>query len=150
MIPVMAACALAQPALAQVVYKCQVNGKVEYGDRPCATGPGMTLSVPRAQASVSGPGEPARREREALLQLEKMRLSREMREERERDAALREQKAQAREQRTLDAQRRKCARLHLRQKWGDEDRAHLTGKSAEAARVRARRDAEMLAVECPA
>jgi hypothetical protein len=149
LIPVVAVCALGQPAFAQV-YKCQADGKVEYGDRPCASGESVTLSVPRLAANAPGAGEPARREREALLQLEKMRLAREMREERERDIALREQRAHAREQRTLEAQRRKCARMRLRQKWADEDRARLTGKTAEMARTRARRDAEMMAVECPA
>jgi hypothetical protein len=148
-IPVVAACALGQPVLAQV-YKCQVEGKVEYGDRPCPTGESVTLKVPRVAANTAGVSEPPRREREALLQLEKMRLAREMREERERDIALREQRAHAREQRTLEAQRRKCAKMRLHQKWADEDRSRLTGKSAETARTKARRDAEMMAVECPA
>jgi hypothetical protein len=149
LIPVVAVCALGQPAFAQV-YKCQVDGKVEYGDRPCAVGETVALNVPHVSANTAGASEPARREREALLQLEKMRLAREMREERERDIALREQRAHAREQRTLEAQRRKCARMRLHQKWADEDRRRLTGKSAETARVKARRDAEMMAVECPA
>jgi hypothetical protein len=148
-IPVVAVCALSQPVLAQV-YKCQVDGKVEYRDRPCPTGESVALNVPRVASNTTGAGEPARREREALLQLEKMRLAREMREERERDIALREQRVREREQRSVEARRRKCAGMRLRQKWADEDRARLTGKAAEMARVKARRDAELMAVECPA
>lgn len=148
LIPVLAACALCQPSLAQVVYKCQVDGRIEYADRPCAGA--VALKVPPAPASAGTGSDAARRDRETLLQLEKLRLTREMREERERATAMREQRAQAREQRTMEAQRRKCAKLRLRQKWLDEDRSRMTGKTAETARVKARRDAEMLAVECPA
>jgi hypothetical protein len=150
LVPVVAACALGQPALAQVMYKCQVDARIAYGDRPCARGEGQVIKVAPAPAPPADGAHAGRRERDTLLQLEKLRLARDMREERERAAAMREQKAQAREQRTHESQQRKCARLRLRQKWADEDRAHLTGKNADAARVKARRDAELLAVECPA
>lgn len=148
-IPVVAACAFVQPALGQV-YKCETNGKIEYADRPCAGGPSTTIPVPAAPANAGAAGETAQRERQALLELEKLRLSQQMREERQRALALREQRAQAREQRSLQAQQRKCARMRLHQKWAFEDRARLTGEAAEKARVKARRDAENLAVECPA
>lgn len=148
LIPVLAACALCQGALAQSVFKCTVDGKIEYGDRPCARGQVVALNVPPAP----GPGaaSPASRERAALLELEKMRLARELQQERARVSAEREARAEARERRAADSQRRRCGKLRLRQKWADEDRARLTGAALEQARIKARREAETLAVECPA
>ena len=148
-IAVLAACALAQPALAQAVYKCTTEGKIEYRDRPCEHGDAVQLHVPNAPQA--GPAQEAdQHDRETLLQLQKLRLAQEQHDERMRLTAAREARAESREERALDTQRRKCDRLRLRQKWADEDLARLSGAAAEAARVKARREAETLAVECPA
>jgi hypothetical protein len=149
-IPVLAVCAVIQPALAQTMYKCQADGKLEYSDRPCANGQLIKVAAPPDITDTRAAVEASRRNRETLIQLEKLRLAQETREERERAAALREQRAQARERRTVEAQRRKCARQRLQQKWAQEDRARLTGPQAEMARIKSRRAAELLAVECPA
>jgi hypothetical protein len=146
-IPVLALYAMSQAAMAQAVYKCTVDGKVEYRDLPCADGVALRVPAPAA-ASVVAAGSARlererEREREAALQLEKLRLAREVQTERL-------ARADARDRRASEAQRRKCAKLRLRQKWADEDRAHLGGPKGEAARIKARRDAETLAVECPA
>jgi hypothetical protein len=138
-IPVLATCALCQAAAAQAIYKCTVDGKVAYGDRPCASGPTIELAVPAAPA-VAPAHEPAQRERAALLQLEKLRLTKELAQERE----------QAREQRALATRRQRCNRLRLQHKWAGEDLARTSGARLEAARIKARRQAETLAVECPA
>jgi hypothetical protein len=146
-IPVLAVCAMSQTALAQAVYKCTIAGTVEYRDQPCPGGVGTTLRVPVASAAPVASIDTARRERErereAALQAEKLRLAREVQTERL-------ARAEARERRSADTQRRKCAKLRLHAKWANEDRAHLGGAKAEAARLKARRDAEVLAVECPA
>jgi hypothetical protein len=140
---------MSQAALAQAVYKCTIAGTVEYRDQPCPGGGGETLRVPAASmAPVASPDTARRerereREREAALQAEKLRLAREVQTERL-------ARAEARERRSADTQRRKCAKLRLHAKWANEDRAHLGGAKAEAARIKARRDAEVLAVECPA
>jgi hypothetical protein len=141
-IPVLAVCAISQAALAQSVYKCTAQGKVEYRDQPCSGNDGVALRVPAAPAP-SVAIEPLRRERDTLAMLEKMRQARELREERV-------ARAQARDQRSAATQRLRCARLKLRLKWASEDRARMTGPKADAARIRMRRDAEVLAVECPA
>jgi hypothetical protein len=138
-IPILAACMLCNAAAAQAMYKCTVDGKVAYGDRPCVAGAGVELPVPPAPPALPR-AQLAQREREALLQLEKLRLTRELHEERE----------QARARRALATQRQKCNRLRLQRKWADEDLARATGPHAEAARRKARRHAEALAVECPA
>ncbi len=135
--------ALVQPALGQAVFKCTDAGKVEYRDRPCAGG--VALKVAPAPAVA-----PAHGDREMLLEMEKLRVSQELRAERHRAAAEREARAQAREQRAEDALHKRCAKLRLKQKWAAEDRSHLTGATASDALRKARREAETMAVECPA
>jgi hypothetical protein len=137
--PVLAACTLCQLAVAQTIYKCSVDGKVSYGDTPCAHGESLALAVPPAPAPTPA-AAPAPRAQATLLQLEKLRLARELAEERE----------QRRTQRALAARREKCDRLRLQRKWADEDLARTSGARVEAARIKARRQAESLAVQCPA
>jgi hypothetical protein len=149
-IALLAAGALCQAAFGQAVYKCTVDGKIEYGDRPCAGGEGVLLKVPAPGATPAEAAAAVQRERETLLALDKLRLAHEQQAQRERELALREERHQARGRKAADAQRLKCDKLRLHQKWSDEDRAHLAGPAAEAARVKARRQAEAMAVECPA
>lgn len=137
-IPVVA-CALWQAVAAQTVYKCSADGKVSYGDQPCTRGPTVELAVPPAPPAAPAL-ERSRRERETLARIEKLRLERDLRAERE----------AARERRSAAAQGRKCARLRLHRKWADEDLARAAGVRTEAARRKAQRQAEALAVECPA
>lgn len=134
------ACAATQAASGQV-YKCRSGGTVTYLDRPCADGVSIELSVPKArQSEIAQAKSAALRDREALLQIEKVRLANELRSQREAERA----------QKAAEAQRRKCERLRLRQKWAEEDLARSTGPAMDAARVKARRQAEATAVECPA
>jgi hypothetical protein len=137
--PVLAACTLCQLAVAQTIYKCSVDGKVSYGDRPCARGQSVELAVPAAPVPPPTPA-PSARAQPGLLQLERLRLTRELADERE----------QRRTQRAMTARREKCDRLRLQRKWADEDLARTIGARVEAARIKARRQAESLAVQCPA
>ena len=142
-IPVLAVCALCVPwtsAAAQAVYKCTVDGKVTYGDQPCAGGATVALAVPKAPAGPPAGAQQLARVQAASLALEKLRLTRELREERE----------QARLSRAAAVRRQKCDRLRLRQKWASEDLARTEGAKLEAARIKVRRQAESMAVECPA
>jgi hypothetical protein len=141
-IPVLAVCALCVPcqtAAAQAVYKCTINGKVAYGDQPCAAGATVELAVPRAPAGSPAPDQQLARVQAASLALEKLRLARELHDERE----------QARRSRAAATRRQKCERLRLRQKWASEDLARTEGAKLEAARIKVRRQAESMAVECP-
>ena len=142
-----AACAMTAPALAQGVFKCTTDGKIEYRDRPCADG--VALKVPAAPSPAVA-RQDAAREREALLELEKLRASQELRAERERASAGREARAEAREQRAEDSLRKRCAKMRLKQKWASEDHERMSGNASDAAALKARRQAEELAVECPA
>jgi len=128
---------------AQDVYKCSDGGKTSYADRPCAHGESKAMPPPAgiSAADTMGPqGGDAR----TLLELEKARIAREKAEERK-------GKVEVRQARAAQAQRKKCDRLRLRRKWAEEDLARTAhGPKHEAARIRLRRQAENLAVECPA
>lgn len=143
LIPVLAVCALSVPcstAGTQTLYKCTINGKVAYGDQPCASGATVQLAVPKVPASAPASAEQLAHLKAAGLALEKVRLARELRDERE----------QLRWSRAAATRRQKCARLRLRHKWASEDLAHAEGARRESARIKVRRQAESLAVECPA
>jgi hypothetical protein len=140
-IPVLAACALCHAAAAQTIYKCRVDGKVAYGDTPCVSGDSVELAVPAVHPPVHAPApasSPAR-DKASLAQLEKLRLTRELHEQRE----------QARDRRAAAAHREKCDKLRLRRKWTEEDLARTAGPATEPLRLKLRRQAEAMAVECP-
>jgi len=125
---------------AGTIYKCNIGGKIAYGDQPCAGGAGTELAIQAAP-----PVDPAAAERLAgdklrLLAMEKTRAADELREERERQRAAK----------AYQAQKQKCDRLRLKQKWVEEDLGRARGDAVAAARQKAQRQAEALAVECPA
>jgi hypothetical protein len=132
-------CTLACGAAAQTVYKCTVDGKVSYGDQPCAHGRTTELAVPPAPSGAAA-AEALARDKARLAALQKERASVEAREERERQRA-------ARSAATL---RQKCERLRLQARWAEEDAARAGKATSAAARLKARRQAEALAVQCPA
>jgi len=136
-------CMLSQLAAAQTVYKCGSGGRVSYGDRPCADGGGQRLAPPAAGVDLPEVNAVTTRDARTLLQLEKLRIAREKDEARE----LREQQKLAR---AAVARRKTCDKLRLRHKWAQEDMARANGKAQDAARIKLRRQAEAMAVECPA
>lgn len=138
----MALICLASQAAAGTIYKCQEGGRISYHDRPCGQG-ALVLHVQAAPAPAPEALERLARERARLQEIEHARAARAERAARDR----------ARAQRAAAAQRRRCDRLRLRHKWAEEDAARAGregGAAAERARTRARRQAEALAVECPA
>lgn len=147
---------LSQPAAADGVYKCSSGGKVSYADRPCTNGTATRLPPPAA-VGVAPPEANAVTTRDArtLVEFEKLRMAREKEQAREiarqqaRDEAKTERERQ-RQVRAASARRKTCDKLRLRRKWAVEDVAHASGKAQEAARRKAKRQAEALAVECPA
>ena len=134
------ACMAAQGALAGSIYKCTVAGKVAYGDQPCADGGGLELAVRSAPPVDQAASAKLAGDRLRLLALEKERAAGELREERERQRAAK----------AFAVQRQKCERLRLKQKWLDEDLGRARGEAVAGARLKAKRQAEALAVECPA
>lgn len=131
-------------AQAQPVYKCTLDGKTSYGDRPCAQGTSKALPPPPAGISPADTMGPQGGDARTLLELEKARIAREKEQ-------AKEERAQAKQNRAAYAKRQKCEKLRLRHKWAEEDLARTVhGTKHEAARIKLRRQRETLAVECPA
>jgi hypothetical protein len=139
-----AACLLSAAVQAQSVYKCTLEGKTSYSDRPCAEGASKALPPPPAGISPADTMGPQGGDARTLLALEKARIAREK-------EAAKQEAAQAKQDRAFQAKRQKCDRLRLRHKWTEDDLARsVHGPKQEAARLKARRQREALAVECPA
>jgi len=132
-------CTLVQAAGAQTIYKCTADGKVSYGEQPCAAGKTTALAVPPAPSGKEA-AEALARDKARLAALQKERAAISTREERERE----------RSARAAAATRQKCERLRLQVKWAEEDAARAGKQAATAARLKSRRQAEALAVQCPA
>ena len=132
-------CALVQAASAQTIYKCTVGGKVSYGEQPCAHGKATALAVPPAPSSQDAAAA-LERDKARLAALQKERATVEAREERDsRHAA-----------RAAAGTRQQCERLRLHSKWAQEDAARADKATRAAARRKAQRQAEALALQCPA
>ena len=140
LIVAVAACVVAQGAGAGAIYKCTTGGKVAYGDQPCAHGAGTELAVRAAPPADPAAADKLAGDRLRLLALEKSRAA----------DALREAREGQRTAKVFAAQRQKCDRLRLKQKWLDEDLGRARGDAVAAARLKAKRQAEATAVECPA
>ena len=136
---VLTTCALCQAAAAGTIYKCVEGGRIHYTDRPCS-GAGTELAIPAAPVADADALARLERNRATLLELEKLRVTRELREERESIRARREN----------TALRKRCDKLRLQHKWAEEDQRRSSGAAAETADIKARRQREALAVECPA
>jgi len=135
--PAVAACAVLASASAQTIYKCAVDGKLSYSDRPCASGAATELAPPPAPDHETA----ARLARQSALA---MQLT-------QRDAARAQQEERAlqRARRAAAGQKLKCDRLRLRQQWAQEDLRSAESKTRAGAQLRARRQSEALALECP-
>lgn len=134
---------VAAPAFA--IYKCDTNGKVMYSEAPCPGGKVLDIdTAPPADASKAD--KQAARERRATLRMEKRETLRMENERRKREA--REEREQRRAAKAHAAKQKKCATLVRRQRWAEEDAASATGRSADKARRKARRAAEVVEDEC--
>jgi hypothetical protein len=135
----LSACLFGLAANAGTIYKCTDGGKVSYSDRPCP-GAGKAMAVPDAPPPDVALQERMERNRATLAQLEQEKLA----------EAEREQREQLRAGRAAVAERRRCDKLRLQRQWADEDLARQRGDAKDTARLKARRQADILALECPA
>ena len=126
-------------AAAGTIYKCQEGGTVSYHARPCGHD-AVALRVQAAPAPAPEALQRLARERAMLQEIEDARTAREQQGMRE----------DARAQKAAAALKRRCDKLRLQRKWAEEDVARAGRDEAERARTKARRQAESLAVECPA
>lgn len=124
------------PALA--LYKCESDGKISYSDLPCTKG--RTLDTLEASAAA-GPSDSQQRlaaDKAEAFRLEQARHKREDKEER----------AQRQAARAAASRHKKCQSLALTQRWAQEDARLAAGKSAEKARIKARRSTEKYELSC--
>jgi hypothetical protein len=136
----LAACAVlaSTAAAADTIYKCTVDGKTSYGDRPCASGTSTELKVSAPERDIETMARMARQ-----IALAQQLTARD-------DArALREEQAAERARRSAASQKSKCDKLRLRHRWALEDARTAADKKGTAATTRARRQAEAMALECP-
>jgi hypothetical protein len=125
-------------ASAQTLYKCSVGGKITYSGKPCA-GKVTEIEVPPAPAPNPDAAKELARDKTQSARLQKERQAREAQEQR--DQALLDRTAGARAQR--------CAKLRLQKKWADEEAGKAVNTRREAAQDKARKQAELMALECP-
>ena len=131
-------------ALAQPLYKCNVDGTVTYSSEKCK---GKTLGeITAPEPRKVNPALLANIERDKALgdKLEKERLAREAKEKEERAGA---EKAEPVE--VLTPTQRRCARLQLDKKLADEKLVKATEADRDALRQDAQRKTDVLASECP-
>jgi hypothetical protein len=131
-------CAVCRLATAGTVYKCHEGTHVSYADRPCP-GAGTPLALPPAPRPDSVQAARLAAARTALAAIDRTRAV-----QAERDAHEFEHAARA-----ALALRKRCDKLRLQARWADEDLAKSSDAAKAIARIKARRQAETLAVECP-
>ncbi len=132
--------ALCAAAEAQTtIHKCVTDGKVSYGDTPCTTGVASRLVVPATSAPDPNYTKLMARQKAYVGKLDALRRTEELQAERR----------SAQERRQGAARQQKCDKLRLRKKWNHEDLARAEGKQVASLRIKARRQAEEMALECP-
>lgn len=128
----LAACAAAS---AQSLYKCSAGGKVGYQEQPCGSGTQATIVVPPAP-----PPDPDLKER-----LARQKALAESFDKERGKAALRPARPLAAR---ASPQQQRCDKLRLQLRWAEEDLRKAAGPGTEALRLKVKRQAEALAVEC--
>jgi hypothetical protein len=128
------------PALA--IYKCEAGGKITYSDAPCLGAKVKELAEATGNSVSPADATHAKqqlvREKSEAARLEKARRQREAVDEKERRQAAK----------SAATRKRNCAVLAQRKKWSDEDAAAASGRSAEKARLKARRMTEKYEAAC--
>lgn len=133
-------CATLHTVHAQDIHKCVIDGKVSYGDTPCPATATSASTLARPAAPRVDPAAAASlaRARKEAAALEKTRVARDER----------EAKLDARAAQVAATHERKCGKLRLNRQWADDDARRATAATVDAARLKARRAAELLALEC--
>ncbi|MDQ2820505.1 MAG: DUF4124 domain-containing protein [Pseudomonadota bacterium] len=122
------------------MYKCSTDGKVSYGDRPCTNATGTATEM-----KVAAP----ERDMETMARMARQIALAQQLTNRDDARALREEQAAERAQRSAASRKVKCDRLRLRQRWANEDVRAAAPKKGAAASIKARRQMENMALECP-
>lgn len=124
------------PAFA--LYKCGSNGKITYSDQPCTKGQTLHTFEPSAATESAYSPQQLAADKAKVHLLERARHQREAKEER----------AERQASRAAAKHRTNCQALALHQRWAQEDARQAAGKSAEKARIKARRSTEKYQLSC--
>lgn len=136
-----AACACAHAQTSTIV-KCTVDGKVTYTSEPCINGDAVRMPALPPPA----PDAPSTPQLERELAQQKATLNKLETARRAREAV--EEKDDAKAAKAHAAHQQKCAKLRLQKKWADED-ARAGSANSTALKLKARHEAQALALECP-
>jgi hypothetical protein len=131
------------PAAAQTVHKCTVDGKITYSESPCPAGAASAteLAVPAAPAPDPSAAAELARQKQQAAALEKERLKREARQDRELEKS-------AQGIRAVNAHAKKCAKLKSDKLAAEEEGKTVTIQNEARARARIRRATDAYALEC--
>lgn len=129
----MAACG---GASAQEMYRCTINGKINYSATPCKEGTMKAIPVPPAPKPDPKRSDTLKREQAALAALQQARAEREAK----------EQKAD--EQSATSARAERCAKLRAEKQVADENATRGPGFNRANLRNKADQIGEVMAAEC--
>jgi hypothetical protein len=124
------------PALA--LYKCKSGDSISYSDQPCPGAGEVLNTTPHAATDTAAARKRLAEEQKQVRQLENTRRRKEAQEEKERQRAEHEHAVK----------QKRCKLLAQRKKWAEEDLSTSSGRSTERARIKARRVAEQMELEC--
>lgn len=124
------------PAFA--LYKCGADGKITYSDQPCTNDKTQHTFDPGAATESAYSPQQLAADKAKVHLLERARHQREAKEE----------LVQRQASRAAAKHRTNCQSLALHQRWAQEDARQAAGKSAEKARIKARRSAEKYQLSC--
>jgi hypothetical protein len=137
-----ALCALGSAASAGQMYKCTVNGKVTFSDKPCDTGVAETKVGVYVPPPDYGTMQIKNRQKNMVNQIDRAKAQ----EEREADWAAQNRGYRAQQE---ARQKEQCASARIQQRAREDQVRRQGGDDGEAARQQVRRQGEALAQQCP-
>lgn len=135
-IPVLLMLAFGGAASAQEMYRCTIDGKINYSSTPCKTGTMKAIPVPPAPKVDPQRSETMRRQQATLATLQAARMEREAK----------ERKAEI--QYINSAKEERCNQLKAEKQAADDNAAQGPGFNRASRKVRADQIGEVLAAEC--
>ena len=135
-IPVLLMLAFCGGASAQEMYRCTIDGKINYSSTPCKTGTMKAIPVPPAPKADPQHSETLKRQQATLATLQAARMERESK----------ERKAEI--QYMNSAKEERCNQLKADKMAADDNAAQGPGFNRAARKVRADQIGEALAAEC--
>ncbi len=135
-IPVLLMVAICGGASAQEMYRCTINGKVNYSASPCKEGTMKAIPVPPAPKSDPQRSETLRRQQAALAAMTQARMERES------------QERKAEVQSLNNAKEERCSQLKADKAAADDNAMQGPGFNRASRRARADQIGAQLAAEC--